>query len=173
MLALRSLAFAPRAFDAPERLLGFLQMQRRGFNFFNQPEDPKLHARALSIQKSILDHLLHPRVLARITDSRLYGNTYALPEFMDDLTAAIFDEDAAGDVNTFRQNLQLEFVSRLAGMIGDGGKDRFDNLSRSMALTELKAIQKTLSARSGGNAETQAHTAHVLFVIEHALKPKP
>jgi len=26
---------------------------------------------------------------------------------MDDLTAAIFDEDAASDVNTFRQNLQL------------------------------------------------------------------
>ena len=107
MAALRSQVFAPKAFEAPERLFGFLQMQRRGFNFFNEPEDPKLHARALNIQKNILDHLLHPRVLARITDSRLYGNTYALPEFMDDLTAAIFDEDAASDVNTFRQNLQL------------------------------------------------------------------
>jgi hypothetical protein len=172
MAALRTLAFAPKAFDAPERLLGFLQMQRRGFNFFNEPEDPKLHARALAIQKGVLDHLLHPRVLARITDSRLYGNTYALPEFMDDLTSAIFDEDAAGDVNTFRQNLQLEFVNRLAGMLSDGSKDRFDYPSRSMALTKLKAIQKTLAARTGGNAETQAHTAHVLFVIEHALKPK-
>jgi hypothetical protein len=173
MTALRSLAFAPHAFDAPERLLGFLQMQRRGFNFFNEPEDPRLHARALNIQKTILDHLLHPRVLARITDSRLYGNTYALPEFMDDLTAAIFEEDATSDVNTFRQNLQLEFVSRLAGMLGDAGKDRFDYPSRSMALTKLKSIQKTLATRNGGDAETQAHTAHVLFVIEQALRPKP
>jgi len=148
-------------------------MQRRGFSFFNEPEDPKVHARALNVQKNILDHLLHPRVLARITDSRLYGNTYALPEFMDDLTGAIFDEDAASEVNTFRQNLQLEFVSRLAGMLGDAGKDKFDYLSRSMALTKLKAIQKALSARNGGNAETQAHTAHVLFVIEQALKPRP
>ena len=173
MAALRSRAFAPHAFDAQELLLGYLQMQRRGFNFFNEPEDPKLHARVLTIQKNILDHLLHPRVLARITDSRLYGNSYALPEFMDDLTAAIFDEDVASDVNTFRQNLQLEFVTRLAGMLGDAGKDRFDYLSRSMALTKLRSVQKALSARSGGNAETQAHTAHVLFVIEQALKPKP
>jgi len=171
LAALRSLVFAPKAFDAPERLFGFLQMQRRGFNFFNEPEDPKLHARALNIQKNILDHLLHPLVLMRITDSRLYGNTYALPEFMDDLTGAIFDEDAAADVNTFRQNLQLEFVTRLAAMLGDAAKEKFDYPSRSMALAKLKAIQKTLTARSGGNAETQAHVAHVLFVIERALKP--
>jgi hypothetical protein len=58
-------------------------------------------------------------------------------------------------------------------MIGDGGKDRFDYLSRSMALTKLKSIQKALSSRNGGNAETQAHTVHVLFVIEQALKPRP
>jgi len=57
-------------------------------------------------------------------------------------------------------------------MLGDAAKDKFDYLSWSMALTKLKAIQKTLSARNGGNAETQAHTAHVLFVIEQALKPR-
>ena len=85
----------------------------------------------------------------------------------------VSDADAASDLDTFRQNLQLEFVSRLAGMLGNAGRDKFDYLSRSMALTKLKAIQKTLSARKGGNAETQAHTAHVLFVIEQALKPKP
>src|SRR6266496_6088402 len=155
MAALRALVFAPKAFEAPERLFGFLQMQRRGFNFFNEPEDPKLHARALNIQKNILDQLLHPRVLARLTDTRLYGNTYALPEFMDDLTNAIFEEDAAGDVNTFRQNLQLEFVNRLTAIISDANKAKFDYLAQSMALYELKAIQKLLAAKNAGNAETQ------------------
>jgi hypothetical protein len=147
-------------------------MQRRGFNFFNEPEDPKIHARALASQSYVLNHLLHPRVLTRITDSRLYGNTYALPEYMDDLANAIFEEDAAGDVNTFRQNLQLEFVNRLTGMIGEAGKGKFDYPTQSIALAKLKAIQKLLSAKNAGNAETQAHTAHILFVIEQALRPK-
>jgi hypothetical protein len=172
VLALRNLLFAPKAFEAPAHLFDFLQMQRRGFNFFNEPEDPKIHARALAIQSNVLNHLLHPRVLTRITDSRLYGNTYALPEYMDDLSNAIFEEDAAGDVNTFRQNLQLEFVNRLTGMVGAVGKDKFDYPTQSMALAKLKAIQKLLSAKNAGNAETQAHTAHILFVIEQALLPR-
>lgn len=172
MAALRSLVFSPRAFDAPEGLLGRLQMQRRGFNFYNEPEDPKIHARALAIQKSVLDHLLHPRVLARITDSRLYGNTYGLAEFMDDLGGAIFDEDASGDINPFRQGLQLEFVNRLAAMVAEGSRERFDYPAQSIALARLKTIQKALAARAGGDAETQAHVGHVLFVIDRALKPK-
>jgi hypothetical protein len=173
VLALRNFLFSPKAFEAPNHLFDFLQMQRRGFNFFTEPEDPKIHARALAIQSNVLNHLLHPRVLTRITDSRLYGNTYALPEYMDDLANAIFEEDAAGDVNTFRQNLQLEFVNRLTGMIGDAGKGKFDYPAQSIALAKLKSIQKLLSTKNAGNAETQAHTAHILFVIEQALRPKP
>ncbi|MEO8428464.1 MAG: zinc-dependent metalloprotease, partial [Verrucomicrobiota bacterium] len=172
VLALRNQLFSPKAFEAPNHLYDFLQMQRRGFNFFNEPEEPKIHARALASQSYILNHLLHPRVLTRITDSRLYGNTYALPEYMDDLTNAIFEEDAGGDVNTFRQNLQLEFVNRLTGMIGEAGKGKFDYPTQSIALAKLKAIQKLLSAKNAGNAETQAHTAHILFVIDRALRPK-
>ncbi|MBI3416665.1 MAG: zinc-dependent metalloprotease [Verrucomicrobia bacterium] len=172
LAALRSGLFAPKSFDAPNRLYDFLQTQRRGFNHFNEPEDPKIHARALAIQRNVLNHLLHARVLTRITDSRLYGNTYTLPEFLDDLTNAVFEEDAAGDVNTFRQNLQLEFVNRLTGMIGDAGRGRFDYPTQSIALAKLRAIQKLLATKNAGNAETQAHTAHILFVIEQALKPK-
>jgi hypothetical protein len=172
MQGLREDIFAPNAFDAPADLYNFLQQQRRGFDFFEQPEDPKLHSRVLNIQNNILDHLLHPRVLARITDSRLYGNRYALTEFMDDLTKAIFEDDAEGNVNTFRQNLQLEYVNRLTGIISDGGKARYDNPSRSSSLHEIKRIQGLLAAKKGGNAETKAHTENVLFTIEKALDTK-
>ena len=57
-------------------------------------------------------------------------------------------------------------------MIGEAGKGKFDYPTQSMALAKLRAIQKLLAAKNAGNAETQAHTAHVLFVIEQALKPK-
>ncbi|HEX2723862.1 MAG TPA: zinc-dependent metalloprotease, partial [Gemmatimonadaceae bacterium] len=113
MASLAKNVFAPNAFTSSADLYSHLQMQRRGFGFFGTPEDPKLHDRVLQIQRNVLSHVLAPRVQTRITDSRLYGNEYPLSEVMADLTAAIFDADARGNVNTFRQNLQLEYVNRL------------------------------------------------------------
>ncbi|MDX1530293.1 MAG: zinc-dependent metalloprotease [Rhodothermales bacterium] len=164
--------FAPDAFDAPEGLYNHLAMQRRGFNFFGDSEDPKLHERALAIQGGVLAHLLHPSTMQRITDARLYGNDYPLAEMVADLTDAVFAADAAGDVNSFRQNLQLEYVNRLAAIVEDED-DQYDHVSQSQALAQLRRIEALLEAkrdgRAAGNAETQAHTAHVLYVIEQAL----
>ncbi|MBA3343362.1 MAG: zinc-dependent metalloprotease [Gemmatimonadaceae bacterium] len=170
MSSLSKLVFAPTAFLAPQTVYNHLQMQRRGFNFFGQPEDPKIHERVLNTQKNVLNHLLHPRVLTRITDSRMYGNEYQLAEVMSDLTAAIFAADARGSVNTFRQNVQLEYVNRLTAMITPPTKAAFDYPSQSAALANLRSIQRMLSGKSGGSAETAAHTRHVLFAIEKALK---
>ena len=93
--------FAPAALSATEDLYGYLQAQRRLWNFWGETEDPKVHRWMLSIQSGVLAHLLHPRVMTRITDSRLYGNEYPLADMMEDLTGAIFDADRRGDVNTF------------------------------------------------------------------------
>ena len=93
MKALKKYAFAPNAFEAAESVYGYLQSQRRGFGFFAQPEDPKIHSCIASAQRNALNHLLHPRVLQRITDATEYGNTYRLDEYMDDLTDAIFNAD--------------------------------------------------------------------------------
>jgi hypothetical protein len=169
MEALRTFVFAPDAFQAPDGLYSYLQMQRRGFDFFSEPEDPKIHERTLNIQRNILNHLLHPRVLKRLSDSRLYGNEYTLPMFMIDLTQAVFGEDAQTNVNTFRQNLQIEYVNRLARMINSDSRSQFDHLSQSMALHSLRNVRKLLAARNPGNTETQAHTAHVLHLIDRAL----
>ncbi|HVF40621.1 MAG TPA: zinc-dependent metalloprotease, partial [Gemmatimonadaceae bacterium] len=167
---LTKLVFAPTAFAAPQGLYNYLQMQRRGFNFFGQPEDPKIHERVLTTHRNVLNHLLHPRVMTRITDSRMYGNQYPLAEVMSDLTAAIFEADARGNVNTFRQNLQLEYVNRLVAIITAPTKAPYDYPSQSAALASLRSIQRMLSSKPAANAETVAHTRHVLFAIEKALK---
>jgi hypothetical protein len=146
-------------------------MQRRGFGFFGQPEDPKVHDRVLAIQRNVLTHLLSPRVQTRITDSRTYGNEYPLMEMMSDLTSAVFDADARTNVNTYRQNLQLEYVNRLAAVLAPAtGPVAYDNFSRSAALASLRSIQSKLAGKSGVNSETAAHTRNVLFTIEKALK---
>lgn len=169
MKALRTHIFAPDAFQAPDELYHFLQSQRRGFDHFSEPEDPKVHSRILNIHRNILNHLLHPRVLTRLTDSRLYGNQYSLAEFMNDLTEAIFEGDGDGKVNTFRQNLQLEYVNRLTAIISE---NRFDHPSQSSALFQLREIEKALQARNDDDLETRAHVGNILFTIEKALRPR-
>jgi hypothetical protein len=170
MAALSRLVFAPDAFAAPAGLYQYLQIQRRGFDFFGTTEDPKIHDRVLTAQKNVLDHMLHPRVLTRITDSRLYGNEYSVPEMMGDLTMAIFAADAHGNVNAFRQSLQLEYVHRLIAMVTPPRDSAFDSPAQSAALANLRAIQRLLSAKGSMNAETSAHTQHVRFAIAKALK---
>jgi hypothetical protein len=168
MASLAKNVFGPNAFSSPSDLYAYLQMQRRGFDFFGTPEDPKIHDRVLTTQRNVLNHLLNPRVMTRITDSRLYGNEYPLAEVMSDLTSAIFDADAVGNVNTFRQNLQLEYVNRLATIVTN--RAQYDYPSQSAALASLRSIQSKLSGKAGANAETMAHTRNVLFTIQKALK---
>jgi hypothetical protein len=168
MAALERHLFAPDAFAAPPELLGHLAMQRRGFDFMSDTEDPKVHGRALNAQRAVLAHLLHPTVLQRITDSRLYGNQYPLTEMMGDLTRAIFDADRRTHVNTFRQNLQVEYVARLAAIVEPGTGNRHDFVARSAALANLRHIDTLMAAR-GGDPETRAHAQHLRLLVRRAL----
>src|SRR5690606_1929319 len=63
---------APDAFSVPNDLYNYLARQRRGFNFFGGPEDPKIHQQVLNLQRNVLAHLLHSNTLQRIQDSELY-----------------------------------------------------------------------------------------------------
>ncbi len=172
MNTLNKYVFAPNAFDAANDLYSYLQVQRRGFNFFAAGEDPKIHGRALNIQKGVLAHLLHPATMQRITDSKLYGNQYGLAEMMTDLTNGIFQADAAGNVNSFRQNLQQEYVERLILVAGlEKGKNTgHDYIAQSVALANLTRLNTQLKAAAAGDAETKAHREHLRYKIEKALK---
>lgn len=170
MSALSQYIFSPKAFDAANGLYQNLQSQRRGFNFMSSPDDPKIHDRVLMIQSMAIDHLLARTTLQRITDSRLYGNKYSVVDMMTDLTNACFREDLAGAVNTFRQNLQVEYVKSLCD-IADIKKNSYDNISKSAAIGQLKAIKQMLSTPSA-SAEIKAHREHILLLIENALSAK-
>ena len=168
MDTLRDKVFAPDAFAGSDELFSHLRQQRRDFNFYGLTEDPKLHDIMLTVHKSVLDHLMHPVVLRRITDSRQYGNQYALGSVFDDLTNAIFSDDMTGNVNTYRQNLQLEYVNRLAGMVSGETRAQFDYVSQSVALENLRQIDNAMRSNPGAG-ETRAHRANVRYTIERAL----
>lgn len=159
--------FAPDAFDESHEVYKYLQAQRRGYNFFGDTEDPKIHDLVLGMQLSAITHILHPSTMKRITDSRTYGNTYAAADVVRDLTSAIFDTDARGNVNTFRQNEQVEYVKVLTAVLES---DQHDNLAKSAALHNLQYIRGLMANKGSVNNETRAHAAHVTFLIDEALE---
>jgi hypothetical protein len=169
MEALAEYAFSPDAFSAESSIYGFLQDQRRGFGYFSTPEDPKIHARVLQAQKRALDHLMHPRVLQRIIDAGTYGNEYSIDVYFSDLRDALFAADMKTSVNSFRQQVQLEFVKRLIEVLDEGKS--YDVISQSMALSTLKSLANELNRTSSSDALTKAHRGHVLHLIDLALNP--
>ena len=158
-------AFAPDAFPITKELISVLQLERRGFDFSGEHEDPQIHRKMLSIQSSLLSHLLSGWTLDRISDSRLYGNTYSTQEMMNDLTNAIFLEDASSSVNTMRQNLQTLYTRRLIKLLSEGGSDQ---MSAAAAYRSLRDIEKIAKRRSS-DPETQAHRDLLHWLIESAL----
>jgi hypothetical protein len=168
MGAIKNFVFAPNAFTAPSGVYNSLAKQRRGFDFFSGPEDPKIHDRILGYQTRVLSHLMHPNTLQRIMDSGLYGNQYGLSAFMSDLDDAIFKVDNKGNVNTFRQNLQAVYVKRLIDMV-TGTSDRFRVPAKSLAVYHLNNIVKRTKSPKG-DISSIAHRIHLNTLIKNALK---
>ena len=168
MDALKKYAFAPDAFSAPNDLYNDLAMQRRGYNFMRGTEDPKIHQQVLTYQQNVLRHILHYNTLQRITDSELYGNEYGLSKFMTDLNSSIFKADIFGNVNSFRQNLQLSYTNMLIDMLIGKQSSRYTNNAKSMALYNLKQIRNM--AAPSGNVSSKAHKQHLRTLIDNALK---
>ena len=170
MKLLTEQVFAPNAMEVPKDLANYLQMQRRGFDFFSSGEDPKLHRRVLNIQTSVLTHILHPNTLQRITDSKLYGNQYELSDVFKDLSSAIFDADLNTDVNTYRQNLQSEYVEFLVFIYKSSF---YDAIAKSKAHAQLLSIQKSLTAvLPSSTKNAKEHRNYVLSSIKSALEEK-
>ncbi len=150
--------FAPDAWHEDQAVYRHLQRQRRADNLWYQPQDPKLHERALDGQRRVLEHLLHPVVMARINDSALYGNQYTLDLMMADLRSAIFAADQQGAVNSMRQQLQREYVERLLAIVDPAAASGHDYISRSSALYQLRQIEAGLQLTIEDEA-TRAHRA--------------
>jgi predicted Zn-dependent protease len=171
---LNKYAFAPNAFDADIPLYPYLQLQRRGFDFFSTTEDPKLNTIYLSLQTdAALSHILHPTTLERISNTSLYGNTYSVAEVMTDLTNGIFKADLTGKVNIHRQYLQNYFVEQVANIANiNASKNAYDDISKGAARQTLKRIKSLLNTATSTDESTKAHRANLIFLIDNALAIK-
>lgn len=169
MKAINDHIFSENAFNSPIELNNYLAKQRRGFNFFAESEDPKIHATILRFQKNVLNHLMHPNTLQRILDSEKYGNTYDLAEFMTELNNGIFTSDIYGNVNSTRQNLQQEYVKKLVDVVSGKSKNNYTNAAISMPLYNLKAIDQMVTKVSG-NTATKAHKYHLKTLISNTMQ---
>jgi hypothetical protein len=123
----------------------------------------------LNAQKKVLAHLIHPNTLQRMVDSELYGNEYNMATYMNDLTKAIFDADIMGSVNSFRQNLQIEYVTVLNGMVAGNASKKYNHLAKSAALYNLNYIKRK-ATNAAGDISSKAHKDHLKLVIENTLK---
>ncbi len=159
--------FGPGAIEFSASLITRLQLQRRGFEFFDLDanEDPKVHDRILSIQKEVLNQLLHENTLERIIDSGLYGNEYDLDTMMTSLDGAIMDGDPNQEVDSFREALQIEYVNRLITISGLKETSKYPSAAQSQAILLLE----TRVADEQPVLSPLRHTRHIRRVIENAL----
>jgi hypothetical protein len=168
--ALRTLGetvFGPDAFDFPPELIARLQPERRGFDALRRAEEPRVQAYVRDAQNSVLAHLLHPRVLNRLTDSLAYGGDYSTHAMLRDLTREIFKGDPWGRPNVYRRNLQIQYIDRLIAV----------EEASSLQHVPAVAVRDTLRRIAGMNhswdvwldAETRAHRRYIRERIAAAL----
>lgn len=170
MEVLTEQVFAPDVFQMSEELLRHTAEQRRGFNHFGDTQDPKVHQALLAMHQATLNHLLNPVVMSRIVDSGLYGNSYDLASMMTDLNDAVFEADAKGNVNDMRQNLQTEYVKRLAALArGNGEANGYPTQAVSMAVYSLGEIRDMINDKGRANTATKAHVRNLKLIIDRAL----
>ncbi|MBX3254277.1 MAG: zinc-dependent metalloprotease [Chitinophagaceae bacterium] len=164
--------FSPNTFNADASLFPYLQLQRRGFNFFGSTEDYKPQSTVQSIQLMLLAQLMHPVTLQRINNSSLYGNTYTTADLTADLNKYFFAEDLTTNVNLYRINLQTEYVKGLTAIATGIQPSAYDNASKAAALASLKKIKAMLATAVSGNEQTKAHRTNLNFLIDKALSVK-
>ena len=168
MQTLSEYVFAPDAIENMEPLFAYLQRQRRGFDHFGKNEDPKPHRMLLGAQKNVLQHVLHPNVLMRLSDSALYGNEYSVEQMMAELSDAVFKADQKSNINSYRRNLQTEYVEQLIKISGLEKPSRYDNFSKATALYELKEILERVD-RSRGDRASKIHRSYITDRINRAF----
>ena len=86
---------------------------------------------------------------------------------MNDVTNMVFDADIKSDVNLYRQNLQTEYVKKIAGILLKPAG--YDEPSKAAALSTLKSIKEKLKKAASTNDQTKAHRDNLQFLIDKAL----
>jgi hypothetical protein len=146
MNPLSSFLFAADAIKEMEPLFAYLQRQRCNYDGWGRDVSPRLHEIMLGAQKNVLDHILHSNVTMRLTDS-------------------MFKADIKKDVNSYRRNLQDEYVEKLIVMSGLETPSKHDNFAQASADYDLGRIA-TMVKNSKGN---QVHKSFLKGRINRAF----
>jgi hypothetical protein len=138
--------------------------------------DISLTSRMLTIQRTVLDHLMSDAVATRIEEGAYRegrsGKSFRLSELYDTLQDAIWSELKTGrDISVFRRNLQREHLRRVAGTLLHAQTMQADAraLQRENA-KELLALIKSAKGRPTLSKEARAHLAECENTLEEALK---
>ena len=75
---------------------------------------------------------------------------------MGDLTDAVFAANIRTNVNTFRQNLQIEYVARLASMLREKTKTPMIMWLSRPPCNNLQNIKRMMEGRAAGMPESRA-----------------
>jgi hypothetical protein len=181
---LRKNVFAPDAFTFSPQLLRKLSTEQysdyfrpnapRGGSPFNVP----VHSMVSSLQRAVLDRVLHPAVLTRILDSEVTtSDPFRLSDLFQGLQDSIWAEldkpSGSLNINTYRRSLQREHLKRMTNMVLRDAAVPED--ARTLARYQLVELQARMRATLGKNKigmplETRAHLAECAARIEESLK---
>jgi uncharacterized protein DUF4953/uncharacterized protein DUF5117 len=175
------------AFDVPPELLNRLAPERWLHwgtpNPFDDDEairlDYDLNDRVLAIQTAVLDGLLSPRLLARLSEAESHGpKAFTLAEMMDGLSAMVWSEvrKGGGELKALegpgtRRDLQRAHLDRLAAMVVAPAPD-LPGDARALARLQLERLDAQLDralARNGLGDYTRSHLLESRARIARAL----
>jgi hypothetical protein len=139
--------------------------------------DISLTSRMLSMQRSVLDHLMSDQVATRIEEGAYRetraARSFRLSELYDTLQNAIWSELKTGrDISVFRRNLQREHLKRVASTLI---RPSYTMQADARALQRenakgLLALIKTAKSNPSLSKEARAHLAECENTLEEALK---
>ena len=159
MALLSEKVFANGSMNYDSKILANL-MYERGTKSTSGNNDPDFHALVLSSQSNILRNILHPKVMKRLVNSSLYGNTYMPAEVLYDLNEAIFVSRETPD--TFKRNLQATYVDLLIDGFNNGNYDNVSKAEIFQAINEIHSFARKNKMRS-------SHYELIFFKLEQLL----
>ncbi len=175
---LRKRAFAADAFHYRPDLLNKLALERfddpfkRGYSAESRFDVP-IHQMVLSLQRELLDRVLHPVTMGRILDSEVKSTApFRLSELFGSLQEEIWSETRAGKpINSFRRGLQREHLRRMTSLLlRDAGVPEDARTLARYTLTQLQAPLRAGANNAALPVETRAHLGESVARIEEALK---
>lgn len=139
--------------------------------------DVAVDQQVLSVQRAVLGPLLGPEVAQRLLNNELKVSApkaaLRLADLYSTLHVAIFSELKTGqDIPLIRRNLQREYVSRVAGVIVHPASTMPAD-ARALLRADAVALRDEMAAmqkRPRASAETRAHIADSLALLDEALK---